>query len=77
MKTLDRTKDYSTVMGDDQGRVFEQDGVFFRSDGTEHGVKAEEVEQAAETSGDQVDSQLDQAAEVEAPKAKKPAKGKK
>lgn len=32
-KTLDRSQPYGTVMGDDQGRAYEQDGVFFLATG--------------------------------------------
>lgn len=30
---LDRTKDFGTVIGDSEGRCYEQDGQFFGSDG--------------------------------------------
>jgi DNA-directed RNA polymerase alpha subunit len=35
MKTLDRTKDFGTIMGDVHGRLYEQGGTFFKPDGTE------------------------------------------
>lgn len=31
---LDRTKDFASVIGDDQGRVYEQGHHFFRADGS-------------------------------------------
>jgi hypothetical protein len=34
-KKLDRSRDFGTIVGDDQGRRFEQDGVFFLGDGSE------------------------------------------
>lgn len=34
-KTLDRTRDFGIIQGDDQGRMFEQDGTFFAGDGAE------------------------------------------
>lgn len=33
-KKLDRSRDFGTIQGDDQGRMFEQDGVFFCGDGS-------------------------------------------
>lgn len=35
MKKLDKSKPYGIVSGCDQGRVYEQDNVFFNGDGTE------------------------------------------
>jgi hypothetical protein len=35
--TLDRSRPYAEVYGDTQGRVYEQEGVYFRGDGTEAG----------------------------------------
>jgi hypothetical protein len=33
-KKLDREQPYGTIYGDEQGRAFEQEGVYFRGDGT-------------------------------------------
>lgn len=33
-KKLDRSRDFGTIQGDDQGRMFEQDGAFFTGDGS-------------------------------------------
>jgi hypothetical protein len=35
MKNLNKKEPYGTVVGCDQGRAFEQGGVFFNGDGTE------------------------------------------
>lgn len=35
MKTLDKTQPYGQIVGDDQGRFFEQDGLYFHGDGSE------------------------------------------
>lgn len=35
MKTFDPKKDHGTVMGEAEGRVYEQDGTFFCADGSE------------------------------------------
>lgn len=45
MKTLDKTKPYGQIQGDDQGRIYEQDHTYFTGDGMEwvdpSGVKVE------------------------------------
>lgn len=33
MAQLDRLRDFGVIMGDDQGRMFEQDGNYFTGDG--------------------------------------------
>lgn len=33
MASLDRSRPFGTVIGDDQGRLYEQDGHFFSADG--------------------------------------------
>lgn len=38
MKELDRNRPYSQVIGDDQGRHYHQDGVYFDHEGNEHGA---------------------------------------
>lgn len=35
MKTLDKKRDFGTITGDDQGRMYEQDSCFFTADGSE------------------------------------------
>lgn len=34
MTTLDRSRPFGTIFGDDAGRMFEQDGQYFRGDGS-------------------------------------------
>lgn len=38
MATLDKAKSYGVIVGDNEGRCFEQGGKYFDSDGSEHGV---------------------------------------
>ena len=38
MKKLDRSRDYGTVFGDTEGRVYYQDGVYFDVNGRLHGA---------------------------------------
>lgn len=38
---LDRSRDYGTIQGDDQGRMFEQDGAYFTGDGSEWSAPSE------------------------------------
>lgn len=34
VKKLDKSKPHGHIFGDDQGRIYEQDGAFFNGDGT-------------------------------------------
>lgn len=34
-KKLDKERDYAVIVGDDQGRLYEQDSLYFGSDGSE------------------------------------------
>ena len=69
MKTLDRTRDYGSIGGDSQGRVFEQDETFFCADGTEWGIpRAAPSETPQEAS--QADLQTEVVEEDVAPKKK-------
>lgn len=35
MKTLDKKRDFGTITGDEQGRMYEQDNCYFTADGSE------------------------------------------
>lgn len=47
MKALDKSKPFAQVYGDDQGRAFEQDGAFFRGDGSPWGTSGKAKPAAA------------------------------
>lgn len=58
---LDFTRSYGTITGDDEGRCFEQDGVFYGPGGADMGVpKGKKAKQAAVEATDDpvVDAQL-------------------
>lgn len=62
MKTLDRTKSFGTIAGDQQGRVFEQNSTFFCADGTEWGVpKSKPADVPQDAADSQLDAQLETA----------------
>ena len=46
MKTLDKQKPYGTVHGDEEGRCFMQDGVYFDAAGNECAPLADDTEPA-------------------------------
>lgn len=47
MANLDRKRDFATIVGDDEGRMFEQDGKFFNGDGTPWRPRKEGAQQPA------------------------------
>lgn len=40
-RKLDRSRDFGIIQGDSEGRMFEQDGVYFLGDGSEWSAPAE------------------------------------
>lgn len=47
MANLDRKRDFASIVGDDEGRMFEQDGKFFSGDGTPWKPRKEGAQQPA------------------------------
>ena len=66
---LDKSKPYGTVFGDNQGRVFDQDGEYFRGDGSLW-VPTEEELAAASSQGNETPND-DQKEEAETNKVRK------
>lgn len=61
-RKLDRSRDFGSIQGDSQGRVYEQDGVFFSADGTEWAdLKKRGKKEAAPVDDDQLAAQLREA----------------
>lgn len=59
MTTLDKTRPYATIHNDEEGRAFEQDGIFFGPDGESIDQRpSRKAKPAAPVADDQVAQQL-------------------